>query len=319
MSTAEYNNSYNYILRHFQMLASAAEDVNVTIEEQIGSINENRLTPIMQYQTDVRNILVTIDHGQSSPPLMLSAHLDSKNTGPGAYDDAAGIATLLELGETVIEGSVPPPAPVLLLFIGTEELGIQGSSLFLQNPRNITAFLNIDSLGTGPPVIFSQKGKTSSSTIWALALRPGSIIITVPNDALKIGAFDTLSDASRFGESGLAGGEILFMGNPGHYHTRRDRIGPAEDLQLIGDHAAAFVYNYPISSMDVDLIACGISPLIAMIPARFSSFFLNSLRILSIPFLMRDLAATIRALWSVLAAFCCKFVGFFCLGILYVL
>ncbi|OHT07268.1 hypothetical protein TRFO_24604 [Tritrichomonas foetus] len=274
-STAFYNFSYQYVkdnLQIYQNIANERKNFNFTIFEQSGHINENRMSPIMQYQTDVRNLFALISpFNNSKPPIMLSGHLDSKNTGPGAYDDCAAIVTMLEIANTLVESNLSLKTPILLFFVGTEELGLHGSTLFLQQqPINITSYMNLEGLGAGPPFAFVQKGVKSKNAIKAWMSRLGALAFTFPDDVLKIGAMHTLSDASRFMQAGLSGGEAEFLGNPSSYHSPKDVMGDSSHLQLSGDSALTYILNYNDDAEDCDVRAVGVSPFLIMWPSYYS-------------------------------------------------
>jgi aminopeptidase YwaD len=66
---------------------------------------------------DGEGVNVSARHGPPGPRLVLSAHVDSKVTGPGAFDNAGGVATLLALAEA----GLPAGAAVELVFFNGED------------------------------------------------------------------------------------------------------------------------------------------------------------------------------------------------------
>jgi Zn-dependent M28 family amino/carboxypeptidase len=101
----------------------------------------------------VRNVVATIPGNDPSRRIVLTAHYDTVLTSPGAGDDAAGVATLLEAGRAlaVEYGGAPE---VTLLFTDAEEVGAVGAEAFLASgnldPARTTV-LNFDARGTGGP------------------------------------------------------------------------------------------------------------------------------------------------------------------------
>ena len=66
------------------------------------------------------------------PAILLACHHDSVGAGPGAADDGAAVATLLEVARALKEGP-PLPRPVILLFTDGEEVGLMGAQGFVDH------------------------------------------------------------------------------------------------------------------------------------------------------------------------------------------
>jgi hypothetical protein len=89
--------------------------------------------------------------------IVLSAHLDHLGIGTpvdgdaiynGAYDNASGIASLLEIANAMASLPTPPRRSILFLAVTAEEQGLQGSDYFVRNPtvsrEQIVANINVD-------------------------------------------------------------------------------------------------------------------------------------------------------------------------------
>ena len=89
--------------------------------------------------------------------VVLSAHLDHVGMGEpvagdsifnGAYDNASGVAIVLEVARALARLPVPPRRSVLFLFFTAEESGLQGSDFFARFPTvpidRIVANVNLD-------------------------------------------------------------------------------------------------------------------------------------------------------------------------------
>jgi hypothetical protein len=101
------------------------------------------------------NVIADTPGGRGRAVVMAGAHLDSVRGGPGVNDNGSGVATLLEAAEAV--GPEPDGAPVRLGFWTAEEIGLVGSrdyvrSLSLGDRLDITAYLNLDMVGSPNPV-----------------------------------------------------------------------------------------------------------------------------------------------------------------------
>jgi len=89
--------------------------------------------------------------------IVLTAHLDHIGIGKpvdgdsiynGAYDNASGVASLLEIANALASLPEPPRRSVLFLAVTGEEQGLQGSDYFVHNPTvprdKIVANINVD-------------------------------------------------------------------------------------------------------------------------------------------------------------------------------
>jgi len=104
----------------------------------------------------LENLIVTIP-GRSPQALAVVAHLDNIGTGPGANDNASGVAALVELARSyapLVSGSPPPGASIVspahtLLFVATDggELGGLGARHFAAVHRDrVVTTLVLDSI-----------------------------------------------------------------------------------------------------------------------------------------------------------------------------
>ena len=101
--------------------------------------------------------VVGILHGWSDESVVVSAHLDHLGNHPppgggdgiynGAYDNASGVACLIEIAKAMVHGPRPKRSVMFVAFTG-EEKGDQGSRFFARYPpvprRNIVADINMD-------------------------------------------------------------------------------------------------------------------------------------------------------------------------------
>lgn len=103
---------------------------------------DGRLTP-----EQVAEIRVNMD----SLRAIRAPRLDSVSN--GADDNASGSAALLAIAESMIRARVQPPRPIVFLWLTAEEIGLRGSSWFVENPTisldSALAFINIDMVGRG--------------------------------------------------------------------------------------------------------------------------------------------------------------------------
>jgi hypothetical protein len=120
----------------------------------------------IQPTQDVENILARLEGSETQNAILLVAHLDSIG-GPGASDDANGVAVLLETARALRAGP-PLRNTVILLFTAPEETGLHGSAAFiLKHPwiKDVKLVINFDAGGLSGP---SELTNTSPNYGWLI-------------------------------------------------------------------------------------------------------------------------------------------------------
>ncbi|MFO0760115.1 MAG: M20/M25/M40 family metallo-hydrolase [Byssovorax sp.] len=212
----------------------------------LGEVKKLGLTPRVQKGSscgrkgcaEVENIIAVIEGREPGPALMLAAHYDSVPGGPGASDDGAGIATILETARALLAAGKPRRSVILLLDDG-EELATLGAKLFVANDpaaRDVGVVLNFEARGTaGQTVMF----ETSDNAAWLLGVyahevsRPMAQSVIYP--AYKRLPNDT--DLTVFKAAGMQGMNFAFADRFWDYHSASDtadRMDP-RSLQHMGD------------------------------------------------------------------------------------
>lgn len=192
----------------------------------------------------ITNIIAGHEGRRPGKAIALVAHYDSVPAGPGAADDGAGVATLLEIAR-VLKLGPPPRHPVVFLFTDGEEAGLLGAQAFVERhplARDIHAVINMEARGTrGPSLLFETRGD-EAWLVDAFARhvpRPvtssifSAVYEKMPND----------SDLSVFSRAGISGANFAFLGGVAHYHTPLDDLAHLSlaSLQHHGDNALAMV------------------------------------------------------------------------------
>ncbi len=97
----------------------------------------------------VTNVVARL-RGESDEALLLAAHFDSTPFGPGAGDNATGVAVAIEALRALAAGPKPKHSLVVLLD-GGEEADLLGAIAFAHHPwaRSVRSFVNLESLGRG--------------------------------------------------------------------------------------------------------------------------------------------------------------------------
>jgi Peptidase family M28 len=190
----------------------------------------------------VRNIVAVKKGTGGGKPILLMGHYDSVITGPGASDDGAAVACMLETLRALQAGA-QLKNDVIFLFTDGEELGLVGSRAFVaQHPwaKDLGVVLNFEARGTsGPSVLFEtingddwlvREFAAASPNPYGNSLLP-AIFKVMPND----------TDLTAFKGTSVPGLNFAFAEGWSHYHTRLDSLDSLNErsLQHHGEYALA--------------------------------------------------------------------------------
>ncbi|KAK6531262.1 hypothetical protein TWF281_008082 [Arthrobotrys megalospora] len=133
---------------------------------------------VQTYVEDTRttqNLFAESIAGDPNNVIMLGAHLDSVQDGPGINDDGSGTSLLITIFHAL--QSYRPKNKIRLAWWGAEELGLVGSKYYTSNlskaeANSILLYLNFDMVSRGYYGVFDGDGKTHG-----LAGPPGSDVI----------------------------------------------------------------------------------------------------------------------------------------------
>ncbi|HEX2777131.1 MAG TPA: M20/M25/M40 family metallo-hydrolase, partial [Candidatus Acidoferrales bacterium] len=101
----------------------------------------------------VKNILARLDGVEPGASVLLSAHYDSVPAGPGASDDGAGVAAVIEIARS-LKSTPAPRHSIIILIDDGEEAGLLGAHVFVtQSPwaKDVRAAVNLEARGTSGP------------------------------------------------------------------------------------------------------------------------------------------------------------------------
>src|ERR687889_1288467 len=192
----------------------------------------------------VHNVVATIRGTDPSRRIVLVAHYDTVLTSPGAGDDAAGVATLLEAGRALaVEYDGGPD--VTLLFTDAEEVGAVGAEAFIASggldPERTTV-LNFDARGTGGPSALIETAGDEGGLVRAVARSGAPVAASSLLPALA--RFHGVgTDFRPFREAGAGGLNFAIADGVARYHTPAD-TPPALDRESVrrqGEAAVALV------------------------------------------------------------------------------
>ncbi|MEL6444663.1 MAG: M20/M25/M40 family metallo-hydrolase [Bacteroidota bacterium] len=232
-----------------QYLARELETAGFEVGLQRADVNEPRLGI---HFARVHNVAGRLRGTGDGTAIALVSHYDSVPGSPGAADNGAAVAALLEVARVLSNG--PDLAhDIVLLFTDAEEVGLLGAKAFmLEHPwaTDVEVALNFDARGgSGPSIMFetSQNNSALVSTFASGSEHPVASSLTqslyemMPND----------TDLSVFKAFEVAGLNFAFIEDEPHYHSALDVIENLDPQSLYhhGKNALDVVYALNTSSL----------------------------------------------------------------------
>ncbi|WP_419827735.1 M20/M25/M40 family metallo-hydrolase [Sphingomonas sp.] len=208
--------------------------------------------------TDVTGVLPGRD--RAKPPLILMAHHDTVWGSPGAADDSAGCAAILEIVRAIRARGVPA-RDVVALFTDAEETGLHGAKAFWAAEglaARAGAVINLESRGSGGRATMFETG-TGNGDMMRLFAR--SVERPLANSLMSF-LYKKMPNNTDFSvprDRGTAGLNFAYLGRARYYHSplaTADRLDPAtvQDMggQALGIASAlAFADVLPARAHDI--------------------------------------------------------------------
>jgi len=190
----------------------------------------------------VHNVVVLLP-GENDTALLLSAHYDSAPSGPGASDDGASVAILVEL----LRDRVRRPRKNSLVFLWNEgeEAGLLGSLAFMREhplAARVGAVINLEARGTAGISQLFQSTADSEWMVRAFAETARRPFATSVSDAV-LRLMPNYNDLAVFDSYGVPGVAFAFAESEARYHSSADTVANLSlgSLQSQGDNAEAMV------------------------------------------------------------------------------
>eukprot|EP00271_Cylindrocystis_brebissonii_P018725 TRINITY_DN5439_c0_g2_i2.p1 TRINITY_DN5439_c0_g2~~TRINITY_DN5439_c0_g2_i2.p1 ORF type:complete len:736 (-),score=120.13 TRINITY_DN5439_c0_g2_i2:591-2798(-) len=181
----------------------------------------------MAYQ-NLTNIAVRLSNAAadpSAPAVLLNAHFDSALHSAGASDCAGCVACLLELMRQIVDSRYLPPAPVVLLFNGGEEIFMKAAHGFVKShpwSATVGAVINLESAGASLPDSLVQSGPGS----WPSRVYANSAVVSaatgLSQDIFPLIAGDTDFRIFAIDTDDVPGIDLIQLLNGYVYHTPND-------------------------------------------------------------------------------------------------
>ncbi|MER7169900.1 M20/M25/M40 family metallo-hydrolase [Streptomyces mesophilus] len=233
----------DYLVRELRGL-----DADATVQTRVAS----RL-PTDGYPTvaNVSNVHARIPGSDPTGRVLLVAHYDSVPTGPGASDNGANVAAILEIVRAL--RSLPQARnDIDVLFTDAEEAGLLGAQAFVDSgvvgdPGRV-AVVNMEARGvSGPALMFQMEGGLTSAIADSDVVTTsfaGALYSLLPND----------TDLTVLTADGMRGINLAYMGGVARYHTAHDDIAHvnAGSVQHMGDSTLTAVRSLGAADLAED-------------------------------------------------------------------
>jgi alkaline phosphatase isozyme conversion protein len=181
-----------------------------------------------------RNI-VAVKPGVSGKQIVIGAHYDSVRVGRGAFDNATGVALLMQLADALRNEKTP--YTLVFVAFGAEEVGLKGSTHYVaemsdQSRADTVLLINFDSVATGDRLYCysSKEAPWPQLALRSLARSLGEHILTSPglNSRHAYGTTGDWSDHVAFRKAGipylyLESTNWLLGEKDGYLNTAKDR------------------------------------------------------------------------------------------------
>lgn len=228
--------------------ATKHADQEVIMENQVvtGAFNFTFYgTSMTTVYRNIQNIVVKLK-GEKDDALLLNCHFDTVPGSPGASDDVASCAVMLEIMRVMSRIPERNQHSIIFLFNGAEETLLQASHGFItQHPwaKDVKAFLNLESAGSGGKEVLFQSGPNRPWMIdaYAKAVRhPFAQAMAEELFHTKLIPSDT--DFRIFRDYGnIPGMDLAHFLHGYRYHTKYDSLEylSLPVLQRTGDNVLA--------------------------------------------------------------------------------
>lgn len=172
----------------------------------------------------VNNIVARLPGRLDAHAVLVVGHYDSVPSGPGASDNGAAVASMLETARALRQG--PPPAnDILFLFSDAEEQRLLGATAFQQShpwAQRVAVVLNFDARGTGGPILMFESGPGNGWLVQQLATLAHPVANSLSTEVYK--RMPNGTDLTVFLEAGGTGLNFANVQQGLHYHTRLEDL-----------------------------------------------------------------------------------------------
>lgn len=228
----------NYLVEQLRLMG---------LEPEVEQSNHATLYPKMLTGGDMYNVIGKLEGAGSDHAIMMSAHYDSVQQGPGAGDDGSGVAALLE-AIRVLKSGPPLKNDIYFVFTDGEEQGLMGAKEFWtksKHKQKIDMIINFEARGTsGPSIMFQTSDKNGWMVKEFAKAAPTPVTSSLLGNLFEIMPND--SDLTVSNENKIPGLNFAFGDGWTGYHTPNDDIKHLDirSLEHQGQNALAMAKHF---------------------------------------------------------------------------
>lgn len=240
----------NLLTSEIKKIINNAKKNNI-IELDVQTVSGDFALTFLDGMTNVyrnlQNIVVKVGSNiNSSHSLLINCHYDSVVDSPGASDDGAGCAVMLEMLRVISRSSSILRHNIIFLFNGGEENFLPASHGFITKHKwasEVKAFINLEACGAGGREVLFQAGPHQPWMLETYAEQvPYPYASSMAQEIFQSGVIPGDTDYRIFRDFGnVSGLDFAWSANGYVYHTRFDAIQqvPLGSLQRTGDNILA--------------------------------------------------------------------------------
>ncbi|HWF02164.1 MAG TPA: M20/M25/M40 family metallo-hydrolase, partial [Candidatus Angelobacter sp.] len=240
-------------LQHLSSIASAPHPINsaehaLVRDYILNAFRQVGMSPAVQKTAaddsddgagSIENIICRLPGSTHDKAVLLVAHYDSVEEGPGASDDGVAVADILETARA-LKSQPQLKRDIIFLITDGEEAGLLGAKAFVAKhawAKDVGVVLNFDARGTTG---FSIMFETSAQNGWLISNFGAASSHPVAN-SLSYEIYKRLpndTDFTIFRRAGYSGLNFAFINGLGNYHKASDSIKAVDprSLQHDGDY-----------------------------------------------------------------------------------
>lgn len=240
IGSAEHAAVRDYLVRELTAAGVAPEVQTATVVEA------RRRGP--NRAATVRNVIARLPGtAGGGKALLLASHYDTVPQSPGASDDGAAVAAMMETLRALKAGP-PLRNDVIFLFTDGEEPGLLGAKAFVgEHPlaKSVGLALNFEARGASGPVLMFETSPGNGRLVGEFAqTAPYPTANSLAYEIYRLLPNDT--DFSVFKAARLPGLNFAYIDGDTRYHTRADSLDNIDErsLQHQGSYALSLARHF---------------------------------------------------------------------------
>ena len=214
----------------------------------LSALSDLGLKPEVQTENSgpwkISNIVSRISGTDSDGVILLAAHYDTVPSGPGAGDNSAAVAAMLEVCRAFL-AEQPRRNDVIILFTDGEEKGLRGAKAFVAQHAwadQVDLVLNFDARGISGPSFMFQTSPRNGRLVTEFSRAVSNPVSSSLADRIYR-LLPNNTDFTVFIDHGYAGFNFAFIDGAAAYHSPEDDVDhlSTRSLQHHGEQALALV------------------------------------------------------------------------------